>query len=128
VTKPAPVAFKRGVALTSDAAVRTWLAAQRRKRVRLPVQVPVDEYGELAALSGVVAPSLAVTLDDSALGVSLADRVRDRRRPGAATAWLWLEGEWHERSATLRLAAVGAAIDPGDAAAVGAAGFAEVEA
>ena len=116
--------FVRGVAVADTAALRRWLAAQRRQ-VRLPVRLTLDAYGGLAALAGEVA-GLSLALDDSRLGVGLADRVRGHGAGGEVR--VWLEGDWLDRGATLRISRVGAIIDPAAVAAVAAAAFAEAAA
>lgn len=89
------VPFTRGPALAPVEGLKAWLAAQRRddghpRLVRVPVVMDCDGLGQPrnARVGG-----LPVALDDSALGISLADRVR-QACPGAATCHAWLEGLW----------------------------------
>lgn len=78
-----------------------WLSAQlddegRPATVRLPVRIALDAIGGASREAHVVTRSgdgLALRLDDSALGISLADRTR-QAFPGTAGGALWLEGQW----------------------------------
>ena len=73
-------------------------AGERRIRLRIPVVVtaPPDaspgSRGAVLARPAGAAP-LAVDLDDSALGISLCDRLRSLC-PGSGECALWLEGYW----------------------------------
>lgn len=87
---------------TDDAdALLRWLGAQlddegRPATVRLPVRVALGEAGGASRGAHVVTRSgdgLALQLEDSALGVRLADRTR-QAFPGARGGALWLEGPW----------------------------------
>jgi hypothetical protein len=98
----AELTFTRGHALSPPAALRAWLDQQGKKLVRAPVTVDTDPLG---SVRGARLGELAVTLDDSALGISLADRLR-HACPDAATCRVWLEGLWdasNPAEPTLRL-------------------------
>ncbi|MFO1054615.1 MAG: hypothetical protein U1F36_20525 [Planctomycetota bacterium] len=98
---PAPVhPFVHGPALADGPALAQWLAKRAadgaRPLVRLPVLVllanpPSTVQG--ARLLGAAPDAATLTLDDSALGIGLADRAR-QACPGAAECPLWLEGRW----------------------------------
>jgi hypothetical protein len=76
--------YVRGPAVANSAELVAWLATQAR-RVRLPVVIDPR-----SPTHGYVGP-LAIELDDTALGISLADRVRSL---GGDRCALWLEGRW----------------------------------
>lgn len=79
-----PPAYVRGPAVSDSAELVAWLATQVR-RVRLPVVIE-----QRSPTHGYVGP-LAIELDDTALGISLADRLRTL---GGDRCALWLEGRW----------------------------------
>ncbi|MEW5741944.1 MAG: hypothetical protein AB1938_23720 [Myxococcota bacterium] len=116
------VPFQRGPALAPPDALVSWLNQQGRRLVRLPVIILVEQPGRVrnARLGDV-----AIALDDSALGISLADHVR-RSCPGAPTCHVWLEGLWDPstpETPTLQLRRFVRAVSAGEAA-----DFVEVEA
>jgi hypothetical protein len=95
--KPEPKRnFADGAPLRPAAALKTWLGKQvdakgKPRRVRLPVEVTVlptgvDRRGFVGGEKG-----LALTLDDSAMGVGLADHAR-RARDGGSGCTLLLDG------------------------------------
>jgi hypothetical protein len=112
---PAPRQFKQGVGIEPAAAAAAWLAAQGRRIVRVPARLPLDEYGQLAALRATIGASLEFTVDDARLGIGLADRVREQGPATGPSVLLWLEGNWSPRGddgmPSLRLTAVGARTD-----------------
>lgn len=77
-------AYVRGPAVSDSAELVAWLATQAR-RVRLPVVID-----RRSPAHGYVGP-LEIELDDTALGISLADRLR---AIGGDRCALWLEGRW----------------------------------
>lgn len=97
---PSPdVPFADGPAIDDQAALRAWLAAAKadRRRVRLPVVVVFDALGVQKAWigNGGDAPAdgaVLLKLDDTAMGVSLLDRLR--QACPARTCAVWLEGTW----------------------------------
>lgn len=116
------VPFTRGPDLEPSAALTAWLGAQGRRLVRIPVEILVEGPGRTRnARLG----TLALALEDSALGISLADHVR-RTCPDAATCRAWLEGYWDPSTPdvpTLQLRRFVRGVAPGEAA-----DFVEVEA
>jgi hypothetical protein len=96
MTAPADRAFTDGAALADPTALRAWLDAAGDRIVRLPIVVDFDGISYSSPRIAVL--NLAIELDDAALGVGLADRVRVAGN-GGAQAWLptvglWLEGTW----------------------------------
>lgn len=83
-TSYVPPTYVRGPAVANSAELVSWLATQAR-RVRLPVVIDPR-----SPMQGYVGP-VSVELDDTALGVSLADRLRSF---GGTRCALWLEGRW----------------------------------
>lgn len=86
--------FADGPALEPSEALRTWLEAQkdamgRPRRVRLPVLVTmssplgIDKTGHVGTAKG-----LALELDDSSMGVPLADHVRRAAKETTSTVLL----------------------------------------
>ena len=95
--KPEPKrTFAEGPSLLPTAALKTWLGKQvdekgKPRRVRLPVELTVlptgvDRRGFVGGEKG-----LALTLDDSSMGVGLADHAR-RARDGGSGCTLLLDG------------------------------------
>lgn len=106
-----PVKFKRGPALVpSDRLVASLdaLAAGDgdSPQVRLPVVVKLDPTG--LGVAGARLGALSIALDDSRLGLSLADRL-GQACPGADQCAIWLEGYWRS-PAVLDIRHVGEAI------------------
>lgn len=86
--------FADGPALEPSEALRAWLEAQkdamgRPRRVRLPVLVTmtsalgIDKTGHVGSAKG-----LALELDDSSMGVPLADHVRRSAKEATSTVLL----------------------------------------
>lgn len=95
--KPEPKrTFTDGPALLPAEALKTWLGKQvdakgKPRRVRLPFDVTVLPTGvERRAVVG-GEKGLVLTLDDSAMGVGLADHAR-RARDGGSSCTLLLDG------------------------------------
>lgn len=91
--------FSEGPAVSPASALLAWLEGEGAGRtVRVPVVVVPSPLG---LASGYIAASvevpesegLAVRLDDSTLGVSLADRLRDDCAYDVPCA-IWVEGVW----------------------------------
>lgn len=105
-------------------ALLAWLDARRRAgdRLRLPIVLTRSDLGfsPRRARLGAAADAPALLVDDSALGIALADRAR-HAAADAPTLALWLEGQWRGGDppvfAVLR---VGAALGPGELAAASA--------
>jgi hypothetical protein len=109
-------AFVDGVPLGNAPALQAWLEQLGDAVVKLPILLDYDGIGY--ANPRVAGSSLALSLDDSALGVGLADRVRVAGNSAGQT-WLptvgiWLEGTW--RNSTLRIDRAGTAGPPSDLA------------
>ena len=73
-----------GPKLAPEAALVAWLEGAGDAVLRLPLTI-VDQGARLG--------SLAVEVDDTALGISLADRVR-QACPGGRPCRVWVEGRW----------------------------------
>lgn len=97
--------FVHGPRITPGGTLEPWLLATAAETPPRLVQLPITIVGG-DAQSGFLgrAPSpevISVRLDDSALGVSLAERVRASCHD-AASCTLWLEGYWQARDAGAR--------------------------
>lgn len=73
--------------------------AGKRRRVRIPVVVHFDEHRlawNRAFLSGSTKTrgGLSLRLDDSALGISLLDRLREQCAADEPSCLVWVEGYW----------------------------------
>jgi len=111
--------------LTPSTNLLTWLGEQAGAHLKLPVRLQFADEHRLALgpahVGGWAEPgpeSLALTLDDTALGISLLDRVRDLCPEGDLTCALWLEGSWgpligesDPAKPTLAVREVGALVD-----------------
>ncbi len=88
--QPSPKrAFVRGPTLAPAETLVARLAAHTGRLLRMPVVV---ERTPLGARGGTLG-GVRVLLEDSALGISLADRVRTAC-PGEGPCTVWLEGRW----------------------------------
>jgi hypothetical protein len=94
--------FVDGPPVGDDDALANWLAAHDGDRRQLRLPVSMDNLG--IAVANFVVGHIAIHVDDTALGVSLADRVRAKSE-GQARLQLWLEGYWS--AGTLHLRRVG---------------------
>lgn len=92
MTPPPPLAFVRGVAVADAPALKAWLT-QQTATVRLPVAL---ELAPVHAVKNARVGTLALKLDDSALGVSLADRAHQFCPRDGRPCVLWLEGRWKD--------------------------------
>lgn len=94
-----PGRFVRGAAVTPADELRAWLDSQQRggelRLVRLPVVLAHHGPGfsTAGARIGGGPAALTVFLDDSRLGIGLADRARMACKDADACA-LWVEGFW----------------------------------
>ena len=88
MTSPAALTFEEGPLLADTAALRAWLEAGGSRVVLVPVHLGVDAL----ALTDAHIGALPVRLDDTALGVSLHDRVRGVC--SGATCTILVEGRW----------------------------------
>ncbi len=89
-----PAGFVAGPRITPTAELLAWLQtpAQPRRRIRLPVVVEFDELGIRDCFVGDDDDRLAIRIDDTALGISLVDRLRGDHPGGRCV--VWLEGYW----------------------------------
>lgn len=95
LTAPPTLAFVHGPSTASAPALARWLS-QQHDTVRLPVLVSLGVARSTVAGGQVLTGSsepFPVALEDSALGISLADRARTACA-GADQCALWLEGGW----------------------------------
>lgn len=95
LTTPPTLAFVHGPSTASAATLGRWLGRQH-DTVRLPVLVTLGPARSTVAGGQVLTGSkdaFPLALDDSALGISLADRARTAC-PEAEQCPLWLEGDW----------------------------------
>jgi hypothetical protein len=82
--------------------------------LKLPVTIAMD--ADRLGITGATLGELAVTLDDTALGIALKDRVRQKYPAGAPGLRVWIEGRWRGdgKIQVTRFAGVIAADDAGD--------------
>src|SRR5262245_22115975 len=88
------------VPVTPAAELLKWLDAQKRDiaepvKLRVPVTITFTNANQIAIARttiGAAADALQIRLDDSALGISLMDRIRGKC-PGTTCA-VWIEGNW----------------------------------
>lgn len=101
-TMSAPDLTATSHALEPRAELVAWLDANGGSRdiggpprLRLPVVVTMDadRLGITGATLG-TADGLALTLDDTALGIALKDRVRQKCPADGAGCRVWIEGTW----------------------------------
>lgn len=91
--------FVRGPELTPADKLVAWLDEQKRggepKLVRLPISLAKrgPKFSTVGARVGGAADALPVFLDDSALGIGIADRARTQCKD-APTCAMWVEGYW----------------------------------
>ena len=114
MTAPVERAYVQGIALDAAPALVAWLEQLGDRVVKLPVLVDYD--GVNYANAQVVGVGLTIALDDGALGVGLADRVRIAGN-SSGQAWLptvaiWLEGKW--QAGRLRIDRAGQAMAPSE--------------
>lgn len=98
--------FVNGPPIDPPEALLEWLettaSAEPRPRIRLPVVVRFKDQHRLGLDGGHIGVSPAatpaeikVTLDDTAMGISLLDRVREAcPAPTETSCAVWLEGTW----------------------------------
>jgi hypothetical protein len=132
MTSSSPGGFVRGAAIAPTAGLIAWLDGQQLdgapRLVRLPVVLARrgPRFSTAGARVGLASDALTVFLDDSKLGIGLADRARTACKD-ADTCALWVEGYWRgqqDGDYTFEVRAVRDAITPD---AVAAASHAEVE-
>ena len=133
-TPQPPTDFVPGPALTPTGALLTWLEATRspvRRRLRIPVRIRFSDHrlglaGAVLAVGEPPKDALRLSLDDSALGISLLERLRHRCPPATPVCAIWLEGAWGPllsgptglpapKAHPFAVRGVGALVAPGDA-------------
>ncbi len=100
---------EKGPNLEPADALRTWLRSSNGAVLRVPLTVTQDAPAGLAGRLG----AMPVELDDSALGVSLVDRVR-QACGAAVTCTVWVEARWSDD--VLRVLHFARAVVPGESA------------
>jgi hypothetical protein len=99
-----------GPKLSEKELLDTWLAEAHDAVLRLPVTVERGGYGQsIRAKLG----EREVRLDDSALGLSLTDRLRSAC-PEENPCRVWVEGRWSD--GTIQVLHFDRAVAPGEAA------------
>lgn len=91
-----PIEWVAGPATDDRAAVKAWLAdLSPETPVRLPVRVTRGPLGGVASatLHGLGGDALSLRLDDSRMGIALADRLRQACGRAEVCA-VWLIGAW----------------------------------
>lgn len=101
-TPMTPTTFDSGPSIDDTSQLRAWLDATAppggvKRRVRLPVVITRTANGITSAYVGThpdkpAAEAMHLRLDDTALGVSLADRLRERFGADASPVVVWLDG------------------------------------
>lgn len=111
--RPAPE-FMPAQPIAATADLSAWLGQQSPTTLlRVPVELQVSVMGVEGARIGFGADRLAIKVNDSALGESLADRA-SQFCGDAETCAMWLQGNWID--GTLRVTRAEGAIAPGDRA------------
>lgn len=105
-TPEPPRTFVDGPPIDPPGKLLEWLettaSAEPRPRIRLPVVVQFSNAHRIGLAGGFIGVSpaippgsIAISLDDTAMGISLLDRVRDACPDDRQTACaVWLEGRW----------------------------------
>ncbi len=93
VSPPVTPGWSRGPAVQPVAELEGWLRGAGRTELRVPVELTLSALGIEGAVIGLGGERLGLDLDDSGLGISLADRARDACGT-AATCAMWLRGRW----------------------------------
>ena len=99
-----------GPKLSQQELLETWLAEAHDAVLRLPVTIERRGYGQSI---GAKLGEREVRIDDSALGVSLTDRLRSVC-PEESPCRVWVEGRWSD--GTIQVLHFDRAVAPGEAA------------
>ena len=99
-----------GPKLHEKEALETWLANAHEAVLRLPVTIERGGYGQRV---GAKLGEREVGIDDSALGLSLTDRLRSAS-PSENPCRVWVEGRW--RDGTIQVLHFERAVAAGEAA------------
>ncbi len=106
--------FEVAQALSSQTEVLAWLGTRSPSTLlRAPVELTVSVLGVTGAALGFAADRLAIKVNDSALGESLADRAQEFCGD-APTCAMWVWGHWND--GTLRVIRAEGAIAPAERA------------
>lgn len=106
LTPPPEYEFVDGPSVEDTEALCAWLQTHDGDRRQLRLPVSMEDLG--VAVENFLVGCVAIDVDDTALGVSLADRVHAKSE-GQTRCKLWLEGYWS--SGTLHLRRVGERVD-----------------
>ena len=133
ITPDEPGTFARGVSVTPPDQLLAWFESQKRdgqpRLMRIPVLLGsgVTGFSTANCKIGATPDALTVFLDDSALGIGIADRARSCK--GQPVCAMWLEGYWQGKDDAgdyaFRVMKFHGLIAAGD---IAAANYAEVEA
>lgn len=101
-TPEPPRTFVPGVPISPGGPLLEWLASAGRRRLRIPVVIRFESEhrlgigGAFIGTAGTPATPEAIhlQLEDSAMGISLLDRLRRRCPATSPTCAVWLEGAW----------------------------------
>lgn len=91
-----PPIFVGGPRIDAKAELDAWITAQRMKQrsIKLPFTILGDKQAVLGVVDGEVPAAQRIRLDDGALGVSLAERLRQLCPDRAQRCALWLSGRF----------------------------------
>lgn len=102
-------AFERAQPTSPRDPLAAWLERVGDRLLRVPVELDVDVMGITGGSIGFGADRLAVKTNDSALGVSLADRAAELCGDDATTCAMWVHAHW--KAGTLQIVKVEGAIE-----------------
>lgn len=100
----------RGPKLNQKDLLEAWLAEAQDAVLRLPLTIERGAYGQR---TGAKLGEREVLIDDAALGLSLADRLRTTCRDQNPCR-VWVEGRW--RDGTIQVLHFARVVEPGEAA------------
>ncbi len=93
-TAPEPATWTDGPAIGAAADLVKWFEGEGKDAVvRVPVTIQATPIGIEKSWIGTTDP-LHIRVDDSALGVSLLDRVHQHCPDPEAVCTLWMDGHW----------------------------------
>ncbi|MFT3712007.1 MAG: hypothetical protein QM817_30565 [Archangium sp.] len=106
-------AKQRGPSITSEGPLKAWLDGVGNGVIRVPLTVVSGGFpGEPWVLK---IGALSVKMNDSALGVSFEDRVRQVSK-GSRPVRVWVEGRWDAANTTVKIIHFSRAIADDEAA------------
>ncbi|MBP9087670.1 MAG: hypothetical protein KBG15_16225 [Kofleriaceae bacterium] len=96
--EPAPALTVVAHPLLPTAAALTWLQQAQAQGLtfRVPLEVAVSPLGVGSGHLGFAADRIAVNINDTALGIGLADRARTWCGATATTCAMWVWGQWQD--------------------------------